>query len=315
MRTFFIGLFSILLLSHSAQANANENEMAAYIDPVFHPALELFNAGDARGLDRELDSLRRQHGNKADYHYLRGQHSILRMAEVSTIRMPFMARGMRNHWQDAIKADPNHELATMSLAMFHMAAPGIVGGNKDEAESLYQQLVALESRWQHPVNITRLTMQEAPQEELDQAYESMFVAFPKNTQMRLTYFYTKVQAEDWDAANEQLLAIQAVYAERDEVSAEDQALLDYQWGRLAAESGRDLEKGRDLLLGLLADSRLPENIRAEWAHARLAAIFLHLGQSEHAATHVEQARRGMDDDERLAELLNELTAKVQAADS
>jgi tetratricopeptide (TPR) repeat protein len=65
------------------------------------------------------------------------------------------AKSARNAWERAIELDPKYTDAYISLAMFHLNAPGIAGGSKKKAEELANDLIRIgEKAWGH-----RLLMQ------------------------------------------------------------------------------------------------------------------------------------------------------------
>lgn len=273
----------------------------------FHSVYDAIEAGDARAAERALNELRRSHGNTADYHFLDGQINMLRMNDASMVRIPFIARGMRRSWEKAVEIDPEHEVSVFSLAMFYAAAPGIVGGDKEKADAFYQRLVSLESDWQFPLHVTLLASNEADEQEVDAAFEAWFEAKPELVSARMNYVFLKNNSDERTGVHTQLQILDQLIAEDPtRATDEERAQIDYQWGKMSAESGIALAEGRDRLIALWQEQRLPENISEGFLHARLAAIYQQLEDHENAQRHFAQAKDFAKDNDGLQALLDRI---------
>ncbi|WP_113906849.1 hypothetical protein [Aliidiomarina celeris] len=299
-----ICLFMLVGLMLPAQAM----DIRSGIAEPFHEVYALIEQGKGRAAERALDSLKRAHGNTADYHFIAGQVDMLKMNDASMMRMPFIARSMRKSWEKAVEINPNHEVSVFSLAMFYFAAPGIVGGDKEKAGRLMERLEALESGWQFPLRVTFLMNSESDQyEAIEQAYNAWFEAYPNLVSARMNYVFMRNNSDDRSKVLEQLQIIdRLVQAEPEQVSAEQRAQIDYQWGKMAAETGLALEQGRDRLLTLLAENNVPENIGNGFVHARLSAIYQQLNEQESAQQHYQQAQALAEGNSDLVALLERL---------
>lgn len=80
----------------------------------------------------------------------------------------------------------------------------------------------------------------------------------------------------------------------------------YQYGRLAAVSGRFLEQGEAAMRRYLTTGRDEADPPLHWAHYRLGLILQQKGDHEDADRHFEIARRQGKDDEELMNVLSDL---------
>ena len=300
-RGFFTALMGLCLLMGAAQAQQVNIGMDT-IDEVFSPVIEALSENDHKTADRELKKLRRSMSDSGDYHFLAGMITVLSMNDASAIRLPFLARRMRNQWNDALEKDPNHELAHLSLLQFHANAPGLVGGDSDKVAEHAARLHELNSIFRFQADIVLATLAEDKEAE-EAAWLALFEGQPENLSARFNYIAQRINDAEYAAALTQIHAVLAALDSRDE---EQQKLKDrvyYQWGKLAAESGTELEHGAKYLQLLLAENRVPEGMQPGWVKYRLAQIFLHQSNHEAAAELLAAAQHDAEHDANLQEVL------------
>ncbi|WP_194756375.1 tetratricopeptide repeat protein [Aliidiomarina indica] len=303
-----LGMYlALMVMALSVTQSTHAQDIRDGIGEEFHKVYDAIEAADVKAAERALSSLRRSHGNTADYHFLDGQITMLKLSDASVIRMPFIARGMRRSWERAVEIDPTHDVSLFSLAMYYAAAPSIVGGDNDKALALYRQLKALESGWQYPLHVTLLVNNEAEHDEVEAAFERWFEAYPELISARMNYVFMRNNEDDRSSVYAQLQIIDQLIVEYPEqVTDEQRSQVDYQWGKMAAESGIALEEGKTRLVALLDEDRIPENIREGFLHARLSAIYQQLGEQDNAKRHYARAQHFARDDSDLQELLKRL---------
>ncbi len=69
----------------------------------------------------------------ADYHFWLGQALGAKAQQVNPVRQALLAGDIRDEFEEAVKLNPNHIPALNGLVMFHLMAPGVMGGDKDKA--------------------------------------------------------------------------------------------------------------------------------------------------------------------------------------
>ncbi|CUS47681.1 MAG: hypothetical protein HLUCCO02_09070 [Idiomarinaceae bacterium HL-53] len=304
---------SLFVLALSVQAQAQSITMKWDLSPQFQPIMEMVEDGDLDGAVSAMERLDRDSRNTAEYYFMAGQIDVMKVNEASALRAPFIARSMRKNWEKALEIDPSHELANFSLAMFYAAAPGIVGGDKDEAQRLQQRLVELESEWQYPLKVSLIGMKQAETEEAQvQRTEELKAAFggwaeaqPDALTPRLSAASLLINEKDWEAAEDYLTQADALAERNEEIETEDRNMISYQWGKFAATSGQSLEVGRDRLLTLVDLEAYPAAINEGFVHFRLAQVFTHMNLTQARELHLEKAQQLAADDEQLKDALDE----------
>lgn len=287
----------LLAPAHAQQLGFDSED----ISEVFTPVFEALGENDVREAERIHKQLGREHGKTADWHYIDGVLNIMKLQDASALRMPFLARGMRNSFQRTIETDPGHELGHMSLALFLYNAPGIVGGDKEKAREHLATLTELNSKHQYSVRVTFAMIDDVPFETEEPYWQDYLAAFPDDPEIRLQYASRRINSEHFELADEQLTWIED-YANPEEYSD----LLKrarYQMAKLAAESGTALERGRDHLQMMLDDGELPPQLTYAWAYTRMAQIYRHLGDLGTAERFLTLAEESDDRGDNLEETL------------
>lgn len=295
----------LLAVMLSGAATAQQTFSTEQFDPRFATVVEAITAGDHDAADKALKALRRTAGNTADYHFLEGVVTALSMGDASAIRLPFIVRRMRNQWTEALKQDPNHELALFSLVQFHANAPGLVGGSQASAIEYANRLRELNSPFQYSTAIVIAQMHEDTAAE-EAAWQQLFAAQPDNLEARYNYISSRINREEYANALAQLeIAVAAINAQ-EEPNAQLAAQLRYQWGKLAAVSGQSLEIGANYLNAFIVAENLPDGISLGWVHFRLAQIYFWQNNDNAAQAHLSSA-------EQLAQQADNADASLQTA--
>lgn len=328
MKLIKVFLFAVVIslcigiTSHPAVAASVQLQIDTLPDEL-RQVMAMASEGRLKEAEDELKSLRSTFGHTADYYFIKGSLAPFKLAEASVVRAPFIARGMRKDWEKAVEIDPNHELASFSLALFYGAAPGLIGGDKDKAAAILAHLQALDSPWQYPLKANLAFAQEASLDVVKAAHFEWIEFAPKEIPPRFNLATYLINHEDYEAGAvqltqlDELLQTLGVSLERDaeeqetarntsEEIAAYQLKVDYQWGKLAAESGTHLATGRERLMALITTEQLPEGIGMGFVHARLAQVFQHLGEPALVAEHRTAAELLASGDTNLTGLIKKL---------
>ncbi|MGX5915587.1 hypothetical protein ACR0ST_12735 [Aliidiomarina sp. Khilg15.8] len=266
-----------LLIIALAVGSASAQDAFLPDDEAFAEVNAALNSGDSERAQQKLDELSKSHAESADYHYLQGTLKMAELQNASRLRMPFIARRMRGHFEDAVKYDPEHELAHFALFQWHQFAPGIVGGSKDT-------MLAHKARLEEIDSLLRFPAQISMQDDLDAeeaTYKAWFAADPENLNIRLNYIVSRINQDHFELALHELQQTRTLLNDS-EAHQELRNALEYQWARLSAESGTDLDNGYFLLKQLIAQQRTPEGIDDAWVQFRLAQIYAHKEEYEQA---------------------------------
>ena len=79
--------------------------------------------------------------NNAQYYYMLGSAYAVKTQNAGAIKAAFSASSIKSNWQKALEIDPDHLQARWGLFQFFLNAPGILGGDQDEAKKLAENHV------------------------------------------------------------------------------------------------------------------------------------------------------------------------------
>jgi len=185
-----------------------------------------------------------------------------------------IARDVRSDLEHALAVAPEHEDALAALAAFHLRAPGIAGGDRQEAAALLARLGELApSR-----RLFREAFELAEKELYADAVERIAEAISQADGPRPNW---RISMGDW---------LQRLGRDDGALQAYRQALLEapehagamYAIGRTAAESGFAADAGIDALQRFLELPRWPQDPEARFAWWQLGRIHAHAGCVEQA---------------------------------
>lgn len=185
-----------------------------------------------------------------------------------------IARDVRRDLEHALAVAPEHADALAALTAFHLRAPGIAGGDRDEAAALLARLGELAP--------SRRTFREAIElaeaERLTEAVDRIALALSQADRARPNW---RVRLGDW---------LHRVGRNDEALEAYRQALMEapqhagamYALGRTSAESGLAAEAGIDALERFLAQPRWPLDPEPKLAWWQLGRIHAGAGCVEQA---------------------------------
>lgn len=185
-----------------------------------------------------------------------------------------IARDVRRDLEHALAVAPEHADALAALAAFHLHAPGIAGGDKDEAAALLARLGELAPHRRS----FREAIGLAEAERLAEAVERIALALSQSDRARPDW---RVRMGDW---------LHRLGRNDDALEAYRQALLEapqhagamYALGRTSAESGLAADAGIDALQRFLALPRWPQDPEPKLAWWQLGRIHAGAGCAENA---------------------------------
>lgn len=197
-----------------------------------------------------------------------------RIEESGPLKSLRIARDVRSDLEHALAVAPDHADALAALAAFHLRAPGIAGGDKDEAAALLARLGELA-----PLRRTfREAIELAEEERFAEAVERIALALSQADRARPDW---RVRMGDW---------LHRMGRNEDALEAYRRALLEaprhagalYALGRTSAESGLAADAGINALQRFLAQPRWPQDPEPKLAWWQLGRIHARAGCAEEA---------------------------------
>jgi tetratricopeptide (TPR) repeat protein len=224
------------------------------------------------------------------YHHWLGRTYGRQAMRASVFRAPFIARNSRQSLEKAIELDPENIEARSDLMQYYLFAPGIVGGSKAKAREQAEEIRKRDAMRGHAA----FGFIYGREEKYDEA-ETEFLAAIEVAGDRVEpyywagYFYS--QREQYDKSFVMFETI--IERKPDEIYAY------YQIGRVAAESGMNLERGKECLLRYLESTPRWNQSSHARAYVRLGAIYEHEEKPAEARAAYESALK-IDPDDRQA---------------
>lgn len=200
----------------------------------------------------------------ADAHYWLGEAYVLSMSEISKWKILSQIKKAKKEWEKAADLDGKHIKARESLMKFHLGAPGILGGDKDEAKSLADEIFKVDSLKGY-LAFGAIHEKNEEYEKAEDEYRTVIAINSDLSQgySRLGDLYVK-QEKYYDA--------QAMYNKIIEID-KDNTDVYYQLGDCALKSGQELEKGINYFeLYLEKESTMKEFLKA-YIHCNIGKIY------------------------------------------
>ncbi len=240
----------------------------------------------AKALEDQIEDTRQPAA--LDYYWL-ARAQLARIEEVAVFRKPFMATSARDNLETAVALDPNLSPAREALARYYLEAPAIAGGSMEDAQQQAALLVELDPPAGYRVNAA-IAAEEEDYEAAVDWYRKAFAAQDSQDWTWAAQYEVVLRAVNWQTDNAPAIFAEAqanVQAHASEPAAL-LPLIDYQRGKYAATTGKDLESGRDALQRYLQTTPGEEDPGLEWAGFRLAQVERWLGLNEEARARLAQ---------------------------
>lgn len=184
-----------------------------------------------------------------------------------------LAKESRKGLELAVKLDPKYVDAQYALMQFHLMAPGMMGGDKDEAAAIAERIAALSPVEGHRAK-AQLRASEKDREGFLRGNQDALALAPAHRDALAVMVATLLDKSDFDGAK----ALIDKAREADPASVP----VRYQYVKWAAVSGRELEAGLAEIDALIALPRYPERFTLTGAHYRRAQLLAKLGRKDDA---------------------------------
>ncbi|WP_448549560.1 tetratricopeptide repeat protein [Thalassotalea fusca] len=232
-----------------------------------------------------LEELAQAHKDNPTVQFYYGL-SAMKMAQIASIfsKLGYAEDGLKA-LEQTIALDPKHEKALDVLIGFHLAAPGIAGGDKDAALKYAHQLKALDQKLGY-IQIARVQQGlEQPEESIKTLTEGIS-KYPEHDELYFNRAIMYIGNNAWQEAHGDLS--KAIALTQDE---QRKASAMYQLGKVAAESGNFLTDGEQMLTPLLTSEHYQY---PNWVKFRLAQVYFHQNALDKAKAIVNEVDWGED---------------------
>ncbi|MBM4193058.1 MAG: tetratricopeptide repeat protein [Gemmatimonadetes bacterium] len=244
----------------------------------------LNDSGKAGEAEKVLERALKLNANSAAAHFELGRAVGDQAERASVLKQPFMAKRIKSEFEKAVALDPSLVDAREGLLQFYLRAPGVMGGSKEKAREQAAAVAALSPYRGHYAR-ARIAIDAKDNAAVEREYRGAVAAYPDSLNAVATlvsWLSNNGRAAEGFAPLDQFLA-----AHPGDRAAQ------FWIGRTAAISGQQLERGEQLLRGLLASpaDATPRGPRllAENIHFRLGDIAAKRGEKQQARAEYEAA--------------------------
>ncbi len=201
-----------------------------------------------------------------------------------------LAGDVKDALEKAVELEPGNVKAQFALMQFHLSAPGMMGGDKDEAKAIAGRIATLSAAAGHRAQALLKAMDKDIEGYLAEMREALALE-PANADVVGVLAGRHMAQQEYGEARAIIDAALAIDP--------GHPLLRYQRAKLAALSGENAEEGLAILDELIALDVYPENFSLDGAHYRRAQILRGLGRRDEAIAAFEAAL-AIDEDFKLA---------------
>lgn len=218
----------------------------------------------------------------AAFHFQLGQAYGARAQRANVFRQALLARKTKSEFDRAVALDPDLIDARVGLLSYYIFAPGILGGSADKAREQAQE-IRKRNAYRGGVAFAQIAGHEKDVAGAARELEALTQQFPDSTApytaLASGYAQRKLWPDAWRVADRFAHALP------------DSPVAQYTIGRVAAESGEQLERGAAALTRYLQTTPRPGDPPLATAHWRLGAIYERQGKTDAARTEYDTALR------------------------
>ena len=211
----------------------------------------------------EFEKATRAEPNEPVYHFWFGRATGEQASRANPLRQPGLARRTKGEFEKAVTLDSAYVPAREGLLRYYLAAPGFLGGSIDNARKQALEIVKL-NPYRGGISMANVAFAAKDTAGLIRAHEGLVAQFPDSLTPHLTLINIQLTRKQWPLAWAALERFQRIMP--------DKPLVRYSAGRVAAESGEQLERGEAALREYLQHTPQPNEPSLAATHWRLGMI-------------------------------------------
>lgn len=197
--------------------------------------------------------------------------------DANVVRQGFLAPKMKAAWEKAVELDPKNIGARTSLIQYYLQAPGFMGGSVDKAIETAKQIVKIDAAQGHR-QLGIVYEHQKRTAEAEKEYQAMVAADVKYQSVLINFYTLQSQPDKAFALLEQQL----------QKNPEDMMSM-YQFGKVAAISGKQLDRGEQYLKKYLAYTPKQNEPSHAGAYLRTGMIYEKRGNKAEAKKNYQSA--------------------------
>jgi tetratricopeptide (TPR) repeat protein len=197
--------------------------------------------------------------------------------DANVMRQGFLAPKMKDAWEKAVALDPKNIGARLSLIEFYMQAPGFMGGSVDKAVETAKQIIKLDAARGHRA-LAGIYDREKKTAEAEKEYIAMVAADATTLPILINFYIIK---NDYDKAFK-LVDVEIQ-------KKPDDMLMQYQYAKLSALSGKNLDRGEQYLKKYFTYTPKENEPSHAGAYMRLGMIYEKRGNKAEAKKNYQTA--------------------------
>ncbi|MCE9601380.1 MAG: tetratricopeptide repeat protein [Gemmatimonadetes bacterium] len=272
-----IALVFALLLSLPTGSAAQAGKAA------FDEGMRLMRLNKADAAEKQFERAIAADPTNGNYHLWLGNAVGQQAGSASVIRQPFMARRIKAEFERAVALDPELLDARDGLIQFYLMAPGVMGGSAAKARE-QQREIAKRNTFRGQLAAATVAWADKDTAGTERALRAAIAAQPDSARTVISLAQRQV---GWGR-------VPAAFGTLDDFLARHPGdiAVRFQIGRLAANSGQQLERGEKLLRELVAEPEWEStNLRPSRAavHYRLGMVLEKSGKKPDARAAYERA--------------------------
>lgn len=218
----------------------------------------------------------------AAYHFQLGQAYGARAQHANIFKQAVLARKTKAEFDRAVQLDPDLIDARVGLLSYYLFAPGILGGSADNARAQAQE-IRRRNPYRGGIAFAQIAGHEKDVAGGARELEALTQQFPDSTGPYLAlatgYAQRKLWPDAWGVADRMARALPGA------------PVAQYVVGRLAAESGEQLDRGAAALAQYLQTTPRAGDPPLAVAHWRLGAIYERQAKNNVARAEYDAALR------------------------
>ena len=183
--------------------------------------------------------------------------------KANVLRQPSLAKRVREHFERAVALDSNYVDARNGLVQYYLQAPGFMGGSIDKARAQAAEITKRNPYRGGFVSVD-IARHEHDTTAMKRSYETLIASFPDSLGPYVNLLSVLGAQKDWTAT--------WALVDRLSRSRPNEMIVRYLEGRIAAESGLELDRGEGALREYLKHAPAPNEPSLAAAHWRLGMI-------------------------------------------